>query len=256
MQEYKSDSYIQSWESIADDWVKHADTNDYRNHFLLPTTLDLLGDVAGKRILDVGCGEGGYSRALALRGAQVTGIDGSARLIEVARERAQVQELTIKYLVQNANSMSGVDTHAFDIVLAAMSLMDVEDYIGSITEIKRVLKPEGYLLMSITHPCFSAPVSKWERDSKGNLVHFIVDQYFDKIAWESFITDKFRKPVLRRHMPLQDFINPLIKQGFSLALFLEPVPTDEQIQKSPRFPRLKRIPYFLFMKWTLSREIE
>ena len=79
------DSSTRSWESIADDWVTHADTNDYRNDFLMPHTFRLLGDVRLRRVLDLGCGEGGYSRELARRGAKVTGVDGSARLIEVAR---------------------------------------------------------------------------------------------------------------------------------------------------------------------------
>jgi SAM-dependent methyltransferase len=54
----------------------------------MPRLLALLGDVAGKTVLDLGCGEGGYARELARRGAAVTGVDGSARLIQVARERA------------------------------------------------------------------------------------------------------------------------------------------------------------------------
>ena len=63
------DSSTQSWDRVADDWVAHADANDYRNHFLLPRMLALVGDVRGRRILDLGCGEGGYARAFAGRGA-------------------------------------------------------------------------------------------------------------------------------------------------------------------------------------------
>ena len=71
------DTSTLSWNSVADDWVKHADENDYRNLYLMPRMLAMLGDVDGKRILDVGCGEGGYARELAQRGADVTGVDGS-----------------------------------------------------------------------------------------------------------------------------------------------------------------------------------
>src|SRR5438477_13204952 len=82
------DSSTRSWDSIADDWVRHADTNDYRNDLLMPLMLELLADVRGSSILDLGCGEGGYSRELARRGAKVVGVDGSSRLIARARERA------------------------------------------------------------------------------------------------------------------------------------------------------------------------
>lgn len=97
------DSSTRSWDSIADDWVAHADANDYRNHYLMPRMLAMLGDVAGKRILDLGCGEGGYARELRRRGTEVTGVDGSERLIEIARERAANEKLEIPFHVLNAN---------------------------------------------------------------------------------------------------------------------------------------------------------
>jgi 2-polyprenyl-3-methyl-5-hydroxy-6-metoxy-1,4-benzoquinol methylase len=93
------DSSTRSWEAAADDWVAHADTSDFQNHFLQPRMLDMAGDVSGRRVLDLGCGEGAYSRALVRRGARVTGIDGSARLIEIARRRAAAAGLDIGYHV-------------------------------------------------------------------------------------------------------------------------------------------------------------
>ncbi len=243
------DSSTKSWDEIAEDWVKHADSNDYRNIFLIPKTLELLGNVEGKQLLELGCGEGGYARALALAGAQVTVVDGSPTLIEIAKKRALEKGLIITHLVRNANSLNGLEDGSFDMVLAAMSLMDIEDYRGSISEIHRVLKNEGELLMSITHPCFSSKDSGWRRGETGRFDHYAVDNYFQKGAWEEFITDNFKKPVLFRHMPLEDFISPLLSLDFRLVLFHEPVPTQQQIAQSQRLQRLTRIPLFLFMKW-------
>src|SRR5438094_148859 len=95
------DTSTRSWEGIADDWVAHADTNDYRNHYLMPRMLAMLGDVSGKNILDLGCGEGGYARELARRGANVTAVDGSARLIEIARQRASAEGVDIRFVHAN-----------------------------------------------------------------------------------------------------------------------------------------------------------
>lgn len=243
------DSSTLSWNQIAEEWVAHADSNDYRKVFLIPHTFALLGEVAGKRMLDVGCGEGGYSRRLAREGAIVTGVDGSARLIEIAKQRAEKEGLSIVYEIRNANSLYGLEYDGFDIVLAAMSLMDVEDYKGAVAEIYRVLRKGGEFLMSITHPCFTGRVSRWRRDADGEIDHYAVDNYMNREAWEEFVTDKFTKPVLFRHMPLEDFISPLLETGFRLALFREPTPTPEQISESPRLRRLNRIPLFLFMKW-------
>ena len=101
-----SDSSTESWERIADEWVAHADTNDYRNDFLMPLTLRMLGDVRGRNILDLGCGDGGYARELARGGAAVVGVDGSERLIELARQRALAANLDLKFICANASHMS------------------------------------------------------------------------------------------------------------------------------------------------------
>jgi len=244
------DSSTQSWNQIAEEWVTHADANDYRNVFLIPHTFALLGEVAGKKVLDVGCGEGSYTRMLASKGAYVTGIDGSDRLIKIAKRRAEKENLGIIYQVANANSLSDIEDESFDVVLAAMSLMDVEDYGGASTEIYRVLRKGGEFLMSITHPCFMGRGSRWWRNADGVYDHYAIDNYGIQETWKEFITDKFAMPVLFRHMPLGDFISPLLELGFKLTLFEEPTPTPEQIQQSERLKRLNRIPLFLFLKWS------
>jgi 2-polyprenyl-3-methyl-5-hydroxy-6-metoxy-1,4-benzoquinol methylase/8-oxo-dGTP pyrophosphatase MutT (NUDIX family) len=243
------DNSTRSWNSIADDWVKHADTNDYRNHFLMPRMFQMLDDIRGRRVLDLGCGEGGYSRELARRGAQVTGIDGSSRLIEVARERSIAETLDIHYECTNANALDNIVAASFDIVVASMSLMDVEDYAGSIREVHRVLVPGGELVMSITHPCFSAPVAEWIHDATGTPRAFSVDRYFERTVWDSLIARTFSAPVLRRHRPLEDFMNEPLQAGFELREFREPSATADDLRKSIRFTHLTRIPYFLFLRW-------
>ena len=245
----REDSSTRSWNDIADEWVAHADGNDYRNDFLLPRTLQMLGDVRARRVLDLGCGEGGYARELARRGAEVTGVDGSARLVEIARQRTLAENLEIAYVCANASALDGIAGESFDLVLAAMSLMDVEDYPGAVREIRRVLIPGGELLMSITHPCFSAPTSEWVQDEAGRLQFFAVDRYLERTAWADRITPRFRMPVIRRHRPLEDYISTLLQAGLVLREFSEPGAADDDVKHSPRFERLRRIPYFLFMRW-------
>lgn len=145
--------------------------------------------------------------------------------------------------------MSEVAPESFDLVLAAMSLMDVEDYAGAVREIHRVLIPGGELLMSITHPCFSAPVSEWIRDEAGRPRVFAVDRYFERSAWDSMITPRFRAPVVRRHRPLEDYLGALLQSGFVLREFREPAASEADLKKSARFAKITRIPYFLFMRW-------
>lgn len=246
----EDDASTRSWEAIADDWVAHADTNDYRNLFLMPRLFSFLGDVSGRRILDLGCGEGGYARELARRGAHVTAVDGSERLIEVARKRARAANVDVRHICANANALEGIEGSSFDVVVAAMSLMDVEDYDGAIAEIDRVLATGGELLMSITHPCFTTPGAHWTRDANGDLEQYIVDRYFDRTPFEEKITESFASEVVRFHRPLEDIMRPLLARNVVLREFREPAATEDDVKKSRRFPRLMRIPYFLFMRWS------
>ena len=243
------DSSTRSWDNAAEAWIDHADTSDYQKRFLQPRMLALAGDVSGRRVLDLGCGEGSYSRELARRGARVTGIDGSARLIDAARRRTADSGLDVDYRCLNANALVGIADGAFDLIVASMVMMNVEDYGGAIREAHRVLAPGGALCVSITHPCFSGPLSEWVRDDAGRPKFFAVDRYFDRIVWEDLIARAFRAPVIRRHRPLEDYITTLLQSGLILREFHEPSVTEEELKRSPRFEYVRRIPYFLFMRW-------
>jgi 2-polyprenyl-3-methyl-5-hydroxy-6-metoxy-1,4-benzoquinol methylase len=245
----RDDSSTRSWEAAADDWTAHADASDYQNLFLRPRMLRLAGAVAGRRVLDLGCGEGAYSRELARRGAHVIGIDGSERLVAVARERAAAAHLDVDCRCVNASALDGIASGSFDLVVASMVFMNVEDYGGAIGEAYRVLAPGGALCMSITHPCFAAPVSDWVGGKGQRPRHFAVDRYFERIAWNDRIAPTFRTPTLRRHRPLEDYLGGAIAAGFVLRVIQEPMATDEDLRASARFEPMTRVPYFLFMRW-------
>lgn len=243
------DSSTRSWNTAADDWVAHADTSDYQHLFLQPRMFALAGDVAGRRVLDLGCGEGAYARELARRGARVTGVDGSVRLVEVARQRTAAAGLDVDYHRMNASVLDRIAAGSFDLIVASMIFMNVEDYPGAIREAHRVLAAGGELCMSITHPCFSAPVSDWVGGKGRHPRHFAIDRYFERIAWNDRIAPTFRTPTVRRHRPLEDYIGGALQAGFVLRELQEPTATDEDLKASPRFEPMTRVPYFLFMRW-------
>ena len=229
------DSSTRSWDNAADAWVEHADTSDYQNLFLQPRMLALAGDVSGRRVLDLGCGEGAYSRELARRGARVTGVDGSRTLIEVARQRASTAGLELDYRCLNASALDGLADSSFDLIVASMLMMNVEDYDGAIREAHRVLVPGGALCMSITHPCFSAPVSDWIGGKGRKAQYYAVDRYFERIAWEDRIAPTFKTPTLRRHRPLEDYMKGALDAGFVLRELQEPMATADDLRASRRF---------------------
>lgn len=76
-----------NYEAFADQFAVHAVSSAFNAHYDRPAVLELLGDVAGLRVLDAGCGPGLYVEELLQRGAIVTGCDASARMVELARGR-------------------------------------------------------------------------------------------------------------------------------------------------------------------------
>ena len=75
------------WKQEDEEWIALAQSNDFRMFFIMPYTPEYLGDVRGMDILDLGCGEGGYSRELAAAGARVYSVDSSSFFIEYAAEK-------------------------------------------------------------------------------------------------------------------------------------------------------------------------
>lgn len=113
-----------------------------------PAILRLLGDVAGNRILDAGCGSGQTIVALTQRGAEVTGFDLSAAMIEIARRSLPEADLRVHDLAEPLPW--GAAT--FDTVVASLVLHYLPDWSGPLSEIHRVLTPGGRLVVSVNHP--------------------------------------------------------------------------------------------------------
>lgn len=108
--------------------------------------LDLAGKLEGKRVLDVGCGDGTYSIAAAERGAIVTGIDTSVEMLEAARRRADEESVNVELLVGDATKLPFAD-ESFETVLAVTVLCFIADAQPAVREMARVLVPGGRLVL-------------------------------------------------------------------------------------------------------------
>jgi 2-polyprenyl-3-methyl-5-hydroxy-6-metoxy-1,4-benzoquinol methylase len=113
--------------------------------------LAMLGSVQGLRVLDVGCARGGFCRALADRGANVTGVDLSPRAVELARERVAGTSARIE--VADAYELPFADD-SFDVVSALETPHHVADVDALLAECARVLRPGGRIVLS-TENCLS-----------------------------------------------------------------------------------------------------
>ena len=108
--------------------------------------LELAGDVRGRQVLDVGCGDGDLAAELSRRGAHVVGIDSSKAMIEAAKQRAERDRLDAAFEVASAQELP-FPPECFDMVVAITILCFVEDPAPVFHEMARVLRPGGHLVI-------------------------------------------------------------------------------------------------------------
>lgn len=244
----KHDNSTRSWNNLGEEWFELAQTGESRMNFIMPYMLNIIGEVNEKKILDLGCGEGGYSRELAKKGAIMTSIDCSEPAINYAKKQADLNNYDITHHIRNSNDLYGVVDDSFDIVLCSMMLMDCEDFIGTVKEISRVLRRSGKLFVSVLHPCFNGNHAEGiGRQGEGIHREVVVKNYFSPVEWDAPLPGGVTS-VTWRHRTLEDYIKTFTQCGLTLRDLNEPRPTDEQARISTPIAWLQKIPLFLFME--------
>lgn len=120
-------------------------------HDMNPTRLGYIDKrvlLAGRRVLDVGCGGGILTETLARRGARAEGLDASAAVLEVAQEHARAQALEIEYHVGEPEDLSVTRTDYYDTLTCMELLEHVSDPAALLQCCARLLRPGGDLIIS------------------------------------------------------------------------------------------------------------
>jgi len=157
-----------NYDSIAEGYAAENETSLVTAYYERPAMLDLAWDVAGRRILDAGCGSGPLFAALRDRGALLTGIDASARMLEQARRRLGAgADLRVADLADPLPFRDG----AFDDVVASLVFHYLEDWGPTLVELRRVLTPDGRLIVSVDH---SSAMYLMDRMAGGTTSYFQV----------------------------------------------------------------------------------
>lgn len=136
----KAQRWGRLWGSRAEDWALTEEQQ-------LPTyeaALDRVGIGPGQRVLEVGCGSGVFLRAAAERGAAVTGVDSSERLVELARDRAPEAELMVGDL-----QALPFDDDSFDVVAGFNAFFFAADMVAALREAGRVARPGGSVVIQV-----------------------------------------------------------------------------------------------------------
>jgi SAM-dependent methyltransferase len=114
--------------------------------------LRLLGDLRGKRVLDLGCGTGAAAVAFARQGAIVIALDGSDARLAHARERAERDEVKVEWRKGDLADLAFLRAESIDVAFSAYTVAEVDDTARLFRQVQRVLKPNGPFVFSYEHP--------------------------------------------------------------------------------------------------------
>ncbi|MFI8823777.1 class I SAM-dependent DNA methyltransferase [Streptomyces sp. NPDC053431] len=224
---------VNDYDRFAEAYSAENENNLVNAYYERPAMLALAGDVAGRRVLDAGCGSGPLSAALRARGAAVTGVDVSAGMLELARRRLG------DGIPLHQADLSGrlpFDDDAFDDVVASLVLHYLEDWGPALAELRRVLRPGGRLIASVDHP-FVAYTFQDPRPDYAATTSYTFDWTF---GGQSVPMRFWRKP-------LHAMTDAFTAAGFRLAVISEPQPDPAARELFPDdFHSLSTTPCFLF----------
>ncbi len=213
--------------------------------FEIPALFSLLPDLNGLTILDLGCGFGEHCKGFIEKGAaKVVGIDISEKMLEVAKVENSDPKIT--YLNMPMEDLDKID-EKFDLVVSSLAIHYVEDFAGLIRNINNLLKSGGLFVYSQENPfntCFSTG-ERWTRDENGKKIHANLKDYGLEGEREStWFVDNVKK----YHRMFSTIVNTLVEGGLTIEKMIEPVPTEEILEKHPDQRDLFHKPDFLLVR--------
>jgi SAM-dependent methyltransferase len=222
-------SLRESWDAQAEEWAQFTRTPGHdhaHDRVNFPPFLDLL-PAPGRRTLDIGCGEGRVGHELQRLGHNVVGVDSSPRMVELASELHEA-------VLADAVALPFEDG-AFDLVVAYMSLMNMDDMPAATREAARVLEPGGRICISVLHPIAAAGSFADTSDPEST---FVIERYFDKppnmwVSDRGGITVTFHDPCI----PFDTYARALEEADLLI----------ETLREIP-FEQRRRIPLFLHLR--------
>jgi SAM-dependent methyltransferase len=235
-----------AWDEGAEAWIRWARAPGHDSYWRFHRALFLpILPPPGRRTLDLGCGEGRVARDLAALGHDVVAVDGSPRMIAAAREAAPALE----YHVADAAALP-LRRASVDLVVAFMSLQDVDDLAAAIRECARVLAVGGRLCLAIVHPLNSA--GRFAGDEPGS--PFIVDGSYleERRTCDELVRDGLAMTFHSEHRPLQRYVDELAAAGFVVELLREHGMPTWSVDTARR-ERWRRIPLFLHLRALLPQ---
>jgi len=230
---YATDMKTHAWNN---EQVASAATPNYSKEYVVkPNVLKFLGPVHGKKVLELGCGNGYWLRLLTDKGADCFGVDRAETQLAVARQKNSKKN-PITYTSGDISTTSPYADQSFDIVLLLYVLLEVD----RLTKVKkifkeatRLLKPGGVLIVADMNP-YAPAIAKYKQDS-----HIIVAdtfEYADSGATFEVVSRRIDGKETRytdHHWTLEDILQSICDAGLKITAYKECRPTEAVAKKHP-----------------------
>lgn len=207
-----------------------------------PAIKAMLPALAGKRVVDLGCGFGWASRWMREQGAgSVLGLDLSEKMI--ARAKADTSDAAIEYRIADLETLE-LPAGAFDLAYSALTFHYLRDFDRLVRMIHTALVPGGDFVFTIEHPIYMAAAHPhWTADEDGRKT-WPVNGYSVEAERR---TDWLAKGVLKYHRTMATTLNALIGADFQIRRIEEFAPTADQIEQMPALAEEMERPMMLLV---------
>lgn len=235
------DSNENGWESSASSWIElSSDGGDFsRKHVLDAPMLGRVQALNPAKALDVGCGEGRFCRKLKLLGWNTHGIDPVDAMISAAKRNHPSGNYTVGF----AEELPFEDS-SFDLVVSYLSLIDIDGVEDAISEMARVLRPKGRLLIANLSSFATSSSSfgrRYCKDTGEELrpLGLYLNEGKQWFEWSGVRIQNW-------HRPLSQYMKLLLAQNLALTHFDEPRPTGGPENRVKAYDKM---PYLMMMEW-------
>jgi len=204
-----------------------------------PVMLELIGDVAGKSILDLGCGDARFGVELLRSGQEgttYTGVEGSLNMVRAANEsvkgtNAQIEQAFMEDWTYPAGT--------YDLVISRLAVHYIEDVESLFHKIYNTLNENGTFIFSVEHPVITSTLQP-----SGTRTDWVVDQYFvEGYREQQWLGGSVKK----MHRSIESYFMALQRAGFHVEHLRESAPQRAYFVNEETYLRRQRIPLFLFL---------
>ncbi len=190
-----------------------------------PRVDELLGEVRGLAVADIGCGTGRHALRLAVRGARVTAVDFSEAMLAKARAKAGAE--TISFIEHDLAKPLPLAGASFDRVVCGLVLEHIADLGGLMAETRRICRPEGFIVVTAMHPAM--------------MLRGVTARFTDPA------TGQETRPYSFPHQ-ISDFVMAVVRAGLKLDHLSEHAVDEGLVQRMERARRYLGWPMLVVMR--------